>query len=186
MSDQAQTNNQQMIVYALVAIAVLLFVIVAYMIYNSSRQVPAPTASSTVSSADSAAANVAAQMPTETTAVEFDTKTATKLPSGMTPEKAVKQYNELVMAKKYDEAFELLPLAQKKAYGGTAEEYTAQISQYGITSYKIGKADKDGDNVMIVSEQNTPQINVTYTWTYTKVGKDWYANTRVPGGVVEE
>lgn len=186
MSDRAQANNQQMIVYALVAIAVLLFVIVAYMIYNSSRQIPAPTASSGMSASDSAAANIAAQMPSsQTQPEEFDPKTATKLPAGMTPEKAVKAYNEDVMAKKYDEAYELLPLAQKKTYG-SASAYASQINAYGITAYKIGKSQKDGDDVQIVSEQDTAQINVTYTWTYTKVGKDWYAKSRIAGGVVEE
>lgn len=183
MSDQAQPN-QQTIVYALVAIAVLLAVIVGFMIYQGSQRIPSPTANSGVSASDSAAANISAQMPPQATEVEFDTKTATKLPDGMTPEKALKAYNEDIMAKKYDEAYALLPLAQQKSYG-SAESYAAQISQYGITSYKIGKPDTKGSEVQIVSEQNTAQINVTYTWTYKKVGKSWYVKSRDAGGAVQ-
>ena len=98
MSDQAQANNQQVIVYALIAIAVLLAVIVGFMIYSNSRSVPAPSVSSTTAPSDTAAANIAAQMPAAPTEMPFDPKTATKLPAGMTPEQALKAYNEDILS----------------------------------------------------------------------------------------
>lgn len=183
MSDQNQANSQQMIVYALVAIAVLLAVIVAFMVYQNMNAIPAPSASSTASP-DAAAAGVAAQMPSAAEPVAFDAKTATKLPAGMTPEKALKEYNDLVLAKKYTDAYKLLPLAQKNSYG-TPEAYQTQVSQYGITSFKMGKPQTSGTDVSIVTEQVTPQMTVPYTWTYTKVGNDWYAKSRAMGGTVE-
>jgi hypothetical protein len=183
MSDQTQTNSQQMIVYALIAIAVLLAVIVGMMVYKNMNSIPAPTASST-SAPDAAAANVAGQMPPTAEPVAFDAKTATKLPAGMTPEQALKKYTELLLAKKYEDAYQLLPLAQKNSYGSAAA-YKAQVSQYGITSIRMGKPETSGTDVTIVTEQVTPQMPVTYTWTYTKVGKDWYAKSRAMGGAIE-
>ena len=180
MSEQAQNNNQQVIVYVLIAIAVLLAAIVGFMIYQNATQVPSPTASSTTPPADSAAAGIAQQMPSPAPEVKFDAKTATKLPAGMTPEQALKAYNEAIMAKKYAEAYALLPLAQKTSYG-TADAYGAQVSQYGITAYKLGKPQTSGTDVMISSEQDTPQMNISYTWTYTKVGNVWYVKSRAMG-----
>jgi hypothetical protein len=179
MSDQTQTNSQQMIVYALVAIAVLLAVIVGFLVYQNMSAIPAPTASSTT-----APGGIETQMPAAAQPVEFDVKTATKLPADMTPEKALKAYNDYVLAKKYEDAYKLLPLAQRNSYG-TPEAYQAQVSQYGITSFKMGKPQTNGADVSIVTEQVTPQMTVPYTWTYTKVGKDWYAKSRAMGGAVE-
>jgi hypothetical protein len=184
MSDQAQSNNQQVIVYALIAIAVLLAVIVGFMIYNNSQGVPAPSVSSTTAPSDTAAANIAAQMPAAPTELPFDPKTATKLPAGMTPEQALKAYNEDIMAKKFPEAYALLPLSNQKGYGD-ADSYGSTVSQYGITGYKLGKPTTSGNDTTIVSEQDTAQMNITYTWTYTKVGKAWYVKSRTMGGVVE-
>jgi hypothetical protein len=184
MSDQAQSNNQQVIVYALIAIAVLLAVIVGFMVYNNSHGVPAPSVSSTVAPSDTAAANIAAEMPDQPTPVAFDPKTATKLPAGMTPEQALKAYNDDIMSKKFPQAYDLLPLAQKKSYGD-ADSYGSTVSQYGITGYKLGAPQTAGNDVSIVSEQDTAQMNITYTWTYTKVGKDWYVKSRDMGGAVQ-
>jgi hypothetical protein len=179
MSDQTQTNSQQMIVYALVAIAVLLAVIVAFMVYQNMNAIPGPTASSTT-----APAGIESQMPAAAQPVEFDPKTATKLPAGMTPAEALKQYNDDVLAKKFEDAYKLLPLAQKNSYG-SPEAYKAQVSQYGISSFKMGKPQTSGTDVSIVTEQVTAQMTVPYTWTYTKVGKDWYVKSRAMGGAVE-
>lgn len=182
MSEQAQGNNQQVIVYVLIAIAVLLAVIVGFMIYNNATNVPAPTASSTTapSAADSAAQNAASNMPAPAPEVKFDPKTATKVPAGMTPEQALKTYNEDIMKKKYAEAYALLPLAQKTSYG-SADAYGQQVGQYGITGYKLGTPQTSGTDVTISSEQQTPQMNISYTWTYTKVDGAWYVKSRVMG-----
>lgn len=181
MSDQAQTNNQQVIVYALVAIAVLLAAIVGFMIYSNMKSGSSVAGSSTTAPADSAAADIASQMPSTPQPVAFDPKTATKLPAGMTPEQALKAYNDDIMKKKYTEAYNLLPLAQKTSYG-TADAYGSQVGQYGITGYKLGQPVTTGTDVSISAEQDTPQMNISYTWTYTKVGKDWYVKSRTMGG----
>ena len=181
MSDQAQTSNQQVIVYVLIAIAVLLAAIVGIMVYKNMTQIPAPTAAST---SDAAAQNIASQMPSQPQAVAFDAKTATKLPAGLTPEKALKTYLQDIMDKKYTEAYSLLPLAQKNSYG-TADAYGSQVKQYGITGFKVGTPVSTGTDVSIVSEQDTPQMNISYTWIYTKVGSDWYVKSRAMGGATQ-
>jgi hypothetical protein len=179
MPSQPQNNQQQMVVYALVAIAVLLMIIVGVMLYNNMNNVPSPTASSTTAPPQ----DIASQMPAPAQPVEFDEKTATKLPAGMTPEKALKTYMENVMAKKWKEAYELLPLAQKNSYG-SAEAYGQQVATYNIKGYEIGKPQSVGTDVTIVSQQNA-QMNVSYTWTYTKVKDTWYVKSRAMGGSVQ-
>ena len=179
MSDQTQSNNQQVIVYALVAITVLLLAIVGFMVYNQmnnkTASVTAPTAASDTSGVP--------QMPPAASPVAFDPKTATKLPAGMTPEVALKTYMENVKAGKYPEAYALLPLAQKTSYG-SPDSYGSQVKQYGISGYKLGKATSTGTEVSIVSEQDTAAMNITYTWVYTKSGSDWYVKSRTMGGAV--
>ena len=96
MSEQDQTsNNQQVVVYALIAIAVLLAAIVGFMIYNNMASKGATASAGAASTtADTSAAstsgssssgNIANQMPTAAAAVPFDPKTATKLPAGVDP-----------------------------------------------------------------------------------------------------
>jgi hypothetical protein len=183
MSDQAQTDNQQVIVYALVAIAVLLAAIVGFMIYNNTQKAGASAGSSTAAS-DTTGAGIAAQMPTPAAPVTFDPKTATKLPSGLTPETALKAYSDAVVAGKWDAAFALLPLAGKKTYA-TSDAMGSQLKSYGITGFRQGKATSNGANTTIVLEEDTPAMNITYTWVFTKVGNDWFANTRTMGGTIQ-
>jgi hypothetical protein len=122
-------------------------------------------------------------MPTQASPVAFDAKTATKLPAGMTPEKALNAYMADLQAGKYAEAYALLPLQQKNSYG-TADAYGTTVKGYGITGAKVGKPVTSGTDVSITSEQDTPQMNITYTWVYTKVGSDWYVKSRTMGGAV--
>lgn len=178
MPDQTQANNQQLIVYALIAIAVLLAVIVGFMIYQNvqgpqgvSTTTPPPTSNAT---------DIAKSMPSAAQPVAFDPKTATKLPAGMTPKQALTTYMDDVKTGKYAEAFELLPLAQKNSYG-TADAYGQQLKAYGITGSKVGEPQTSGGDVLIVTEQDTPAMNIGYTWTFTKVGSTWYVKSRVMG-----
>jgi hypothetical protein len=180
MPSQEQNNQQQIIVYALVAIAVLLIIIVGVMVYNNMNSVPAPTASSTAAP-DAAAQSIAGQMPSPAAPVEFDTKTATKLPAGMTPETALKTYMEDVLSKKWKEAYALLPLAQRNSYG-SADAYGQQVAAYGISGYELGKPQSAGTDVTIVSTQKTAQMNISYTWTFTQKDGTWYAKSRAMGG----
>jgi len=186
MPDQTQSNNQQqVIVYALVAIAVLLAAIVGFMIYQRTTALPAPTATAPTSTSTSAAAGSSTSGApagmTQAAPVAFDPKTATKLPAGTTPEQALKAYNEAILANKFDVAYKLLPLAQQQSYG-SPDAMGTQIKQYGITGYKLGKSTASGSDVTIVAEQDTPAMNITYTWTYTKVGDTWYLKSRTMGG----
>jgi hypothetical protein len=182
MSDQTQSSNQQVIVYALVAIAVLLAAIVGFMIYNNSKTATtvAPVASATTGS-DTTGAGAGAGMPPAASPVAFDTKTATKLPAGTTPEQGLKTYMEDIKSGKFTDAYALLPLAQKTSYG-SAEAYGTQVKQYGITGYSIGKPATAGSDVTIVTQQDTPAMNITYTWVFTKDGNNWYIKSRTMGG----
>ena len=184
MSDQTQSSNQQVIVYALVAIAVLLAAIVGFMIYNNTRGVPAPTVSATGSDTTGASSSGAPAGMNAAAPVAFDPKTATKLPAGVTPEQALKTYMQNLTAGKFTEAYALLPLAQKTSYG-SADAYGTQVKQYGITGFKIGKPTTSGNDTTIVTEQDTPAMNITYTWVYTKDGGNYYVKSRTMGGTVQ-
>jgi len=190
MPEETQSNNQQMIVYALVAIAVLLAAIIGFMIYNQSKALPSPTTSGSTTTAPAAGstastAGVPAGMAAQAAPPgPFDAKTATKVPAGMTPEQALKAYNENIIGGKFADAYKLLPLDKQTSYG-SASAYEQQVKAYGITSYKTGTPTTSGGDVVIVSEQVTPQMPITYTWTYTKVGSTWYVKSRVMGGTVQ-
>jgi hypothetical protein len=184
MADQNQSNNQQPIVYALGAIAVLLLAIVIFMVYNNMHASSASTDASATSAASSTAASIAAQMPPATSPATFDPKTATKLPAGMTPPVALKTYLQDIVDGKFTEAYSLLPLAQKQSYG-SADAYGSQVKSYGITGFQVGKPTDSGTEIQIVSAQDTSAMNITYTWVYTKVGNDWYVKSRTMGGTVQ-
>jgi len=180
MPDNAQASNQRMIVIALVVIAVLLAAIVGVLIYQQSQAVPAPS---------STAAAQTGQVPTGMQAQAaapgpFDPKTATKVPTGMTPQDLVKTYNEDVVKGDYADAYKLLPIDKQKSYGDV-NSYGQQLKSYGITSYKIGTAQTSGDSISIPAEQVTPQMPITYTWTFKKVGDQWFVASRTMGGNVQ-
>ena len=190
MPEETQSSNQQMIVYALIAIAVLLAAIVGFMIWNQSKALPGPTTTGTTAPATAAAPGAAPGAPAgmgsagTAPAGPFDPKTATKVPAGMTPEQALKAYNEDIIGGKFAEAYKLLPLDKQTSYV-SASAYEQQVKAYGITSYKTGAPTTQGSDVVIVSEQVTPQMPITYTWTYTKVGNTWFVKSRVMGGTVQ-
>jgi hypothetical protein len=112
---------------------------------------------------------------------EFDAKTATKVPAGMTPEQMIKAYHEDVIAGKYEEAYNLLPLDKQQSYGDAAA-YGQQVKAYGITSYTAEKPVETGDTITITATQVTPQMPIAYTWTFKKVGDQWYVASRTMGG----
>jgi len=115
--------------------------------------------------------------------VEFDAATATKVPKGQTPEQMLKAYNEDIIGSKFAEAYKLLPVDKQQSYGDAAS-YEAQVKAYGITSYSMGKPVTEGDTVTIVTEQVTPQMPISYTWTFKKVGDQWYVASRTMGGTI--
>jgi hypothetical protein len=186
MADQSQSNNQQTIVYMLGAIAVLLIAIIIYLVFFWGPQSKSASVGGNASTAasDQAAQNIASQMPPAAQNVQFDPKTATKLPAGMTPDVALKTYMEDITHSQFAGAYALLPLAQKQSYV-SADQYASTVKGYGITGYRLGKSQQSGSDVQIVSEQDTPAMNITYTWVYTKVGNDWYVKSRTMGGTVQ-
>ncbi len=195
MSEETQSNNQQMIVIALVVIAVLLAAIVGVVIWQQSKAastLPTPTAAQAPAAAGGpmgGAAGAPAGMGgaaggTAAAPGPFDAKTATKVSSGQTPEEFLKTYGDDILANKYAEAYKMLPLDKQQSYGDAAA-YEAQVKAYGITKFNMGKAVTDGDNVTIVSEQVTPQMPITYTWAFKKVGGQWYVVSRTMGGSIQ-
>jgi flagellar basal body-associated protein FliL len=206
MSDQTQPgSNQQTIVIALVVIAVLLAAIVGVIVWQQSKaaNVPEPTVSNPAAgaaaggaaaggaaaggaAAGGAAAGAGAMggATAQAPSAAFDAKTATKVPSGMTPEQVVKTYNEDVIAGKYAEAYKLLPLDKQQSYG-SADAYQQQVAAYGINAYNMGAPVESGDEVSIAAEQVTPQMPITYTWTFKKVGDQWFVASRTMGGSVK-
>ncbi len=190
MSEETQSNNQQTIVIALVVIAVLLAAIVGVVIWQQSKAAsslpnptstgaPAATAPSGMGAAPGAAPGAPAAAPAA--AGPFDAKTATKVPSGSTPDKLLKAYGENILANKYAEAYKMLPLDKQQSYG-SAQAYEEQVKAYGITKFNMGKPVTEGDKMTIVSEQVTPQMPITYTWTFKKVGDQWFVVSRTMGG----
>lgn len=186
MSEQTQNNNQQMIVIALVVIAALLAAIVGVVVYQTTKQVPAPSG---VVDANGAVPGVtppgtAPNSPNPAPAADapFDAKTATKVPAGMTPETLVRTYLDAVIAGKFADAYKLLPAAN--SYGSVAS-FESQVKPYGITKGNTGKPVENGDTITIAAEQVTPQMPITYTWTFKKVGDQWYVASRTMGGSVK-
>ena len=198
MSEDTQSNSQQMIVIALVVIAVLLVAIVGVMVFKQSKAntaIPTPTANGANTAAGSAgaagaAAGAAGNPPagmggaTGAPAAPFDAKTATKVPSGQTPEQMLKTYGDDILANKYAEAYKLLPLDKQQSYGDAAA-YESQVKAYGITKFNMGKPVVEGDTTTIVSEQVTPQMPITYTWSFKKVGDQWFVESRTMGGSLQ-
>ena len=190
MSEETQSNNQQMIVIALVVIAVLLAAIVGVVIWQQSKAastIPSPTTSGTTPPAATGGAPAGmggAAGGAAAAAGPFDAKTATKVTAGKTPEEFLKTYGDDILANKYAEAYKMLPLDKQQSYGDAAA-YEAQVKAYGITKFNMGKAVTDGDKVTIVSEQVTPQMPITYTWEFKKVGDQWYVVSRTMGGSLQ-
>jgi len=184
MSEHTQ-NTQQYIVIALVVVAVLLAAVVGLMLFRPATTVPEPTATAPTQTAPAGSAmpgaGGAAPAAGSNEPVEFDTKTATKVPSGMTPEELLKAYNEAVIAGKFEEAYKMLPLDKQKSYGDAAA-YAQQVAAYGITSYETGKPKTEGDTMSIVGTQVTPQMPIAYTWVFKEVGDQWYVAAREMGG----
>jgi cytoskeletal protein RodZ len=177
MSQKTQADNQQTLTYALIGVAVLLAIIVVFMIYR-------PSTSSTQSPAASATTASSTSLPSAMTApktVPFDPKTATQLPAGTTPEAALQTYSNDVTAGKFDAAYALLPLASKNTYGSAAN-MGSQIKAYGVTGFKMGASQVSGADTNITLEEDTAQMNVSYTWTFTKIGNVWYVKDRKIGG----
>jgi len=182
MSD-APRNSTNTLVIVLVVAVVVLAAGIGYAIWNNSQSVPPLSSTATDTGTDAAATGAmpGAATGAAATSAEFDPATATKVPAGTTPEEFVKAYHEAIVAGKYADAYEMLPLAKQQSYGDAAA-YEAQVKAYGITGYEMGAPAENGDEVTIAATQVTPQMPITYTWTLKKVGDQWYVVSREMGG----
>ncbi|MBA4370655.1 MAG: hypothetical protein C0418_03635 [Coriobacteriaceae bacterium] len=171
------------LVIGLAAFAVLLVAVIGYQVWDSTRIPPVSISGAPATDPGTApgAAPAAAPAAVPAADVAFDPKTATKVPAGQTPEQYLKGYHEAVVAKKFDVAYKMLPLAQQQSYGD-ATGYGEQVAAYGITSFELGKATVAGDETVIAATMQTPQMPIAYTWTFKKVGGTLYCAARKMGG----
>ncbi len=186
MSEQAQQNNQQMIVIGLAVIAILLAAIVGVLIWQQNKAIPAPTSTSqapVTQDPAAAATGAPAGMGAATgETVEFDPATATKVPAGTEPEAYVKSYYEACDAGDYAKAYALLPKDKQASYGD-ANAFGEQLKGYGITGYELEPAKVDGDTATITAWQQTPMGAFGYTWEIVKVDGEWVVKSRNQSGM---
>lgn len=186
MSEQTHNTNQTVVI-GLAVVAVLLAAIAGILVWQQSQaaQLPTPVASPGNSMGDVAGATSGAPAGMGGAAtgapVEFDEKTATKVPEGTDPVAYVEEYHKAVAAGDYEAAYKMLPLDKQQSYGD-AKAYAEQVKAYGITSYEMGEPTEDGDTITVAATQVTPQMPITYTWTLKKVGDTWFVASRTMGG----
>lgn len=180
-------SENKNLVYILAGVIAVLVAVAGYLVYRNLTAVP-----SVGSTAGTAATGAAANTPATTggttgmagnTSVEpaaFDPATATKV-TVADPMAHMKSYHDAVVSKKFDVAYELLPLSMQQKYGD-AKSFADQVGAYGITEYSLGEAKTTGDQMTVAATQNTPQMPITYTWTFTKSGGVWYCTDRKMGG----
>jgi len=182
MSEQTQNTNQ-MVVIGLAVVAVLLAAIAGILVWQQSQAAQIPVPASTAAPATAGGVQAPAGMggANAVTPVEFDAKTATKVPDGMTPVDFVKAYHEAVKAGDFEAAYKMLPLEKQQSYGD-AKAYGDQVKAYGITGYEMGEPVEEGDTFTVDATQVTPQMPIGYTWTLKKVGDSWYCASRTMAG----
>ena len=179
--NETPRKSANLVVIILVVVVVILAAGIGVLMLKPDSSSDVPVAASDGTGANGSAATTAPAGMGSTTPVAFDPATATKVPSGTTPEEFVKQYHEDVIAGKFAAAYAMLPLDKQKSYGSAAA-YEAQVKAYGVTSYELGTPATSGDDVSIAATMVTPQMPITYTWTLTKVGDVWYVKSRTMGG----
>lgn len=173
MSEQTQGTNRTML-YLLGVVVVLLVVIVALVVVKgqgTNQQVVAPTTGA-ASSTSSATA-----LPGVNSSAGFDIKTATKVPSGVEPKAYVTTYYQAILNKKWDVAFKMQPAASQA--GGTAADFGATQTGYGMKSFKISSATAAGDTATVVVQQDLGTNGIwSVTWTFLKDGSGWVVKSR--------
>ncbi len=175
MSEPA--GNNRTMTYALAAVVVVLIAIAAAVVWKQSSATPAAT----TPTAEAPAATAPEGTPTAAAVPDVDPATATKVPEGMTPQDLLTAYHQNVIDGKYAEAYQLLPKDKQTSYG-SVEAYKQQVSAYGITSFEIHEATVDTDERLTVPvTQVTPQMPITYFWSFQNVDGVWYVAARSMG-----
>jgi hypothetical protein len=175
MSEKTQDTNRTML-YLLGVVVVLLVVIVALVVVNGQNaSQPTPTGTPAVSTAATGTQSMPGVKPS--TSAPFDPKTATKVAAGVEPKAYVTKYYQSILDKKWDIAFKMQPSASQ--VGGTAQDFGATQTGYGMTSFKIASATTEGDTATVVAQQDLGANGTwTATWTFVKSGTDWYVKSR--------
>lgn len=182
MSEEVQTNNQQVLIIGLVVIAALLAAIVGVIVYQQSTAAKIPAMSSTPAAtqpAQDAAAPGAMPAATDTA---FDSKTATKVTGGAEPEGWVKAYYEACDKDDWEGAFSHLPTA--KQAGNSPDALKEQVTGYGIKGWKVTSAKVEGDKATVIVDQETGQYGTfENTWTFVKEGDEWLVESKAVTGM---
>lgn len=180
MSEQTQSNNQQIIVIGMIVIAALLAAIVGVLIYQQTRAIPPTSASPTTSTPQTTGTNTG-QQPAATPA-DFDPKTATKVPKGTEPDAYVQAYYKACEDGDWQAAFDALP-ADKKT-GSSPDALKQQVTGYGIKSFSVGKATVTGDKASVKADQVTGSYGTfENTWTFVKKDGVWLVESKAVTGM---
>jgi hypothetical protein len=176
---QNQQGMQKTIMILLGVVVVLLVAIVGIVVYTGQQKNSAAAgATSTVdtSSAATAATTTAQPGMAPSTATPFDPATATKVPSGTTPQQFVSSYYQNILDKKYDVAFKMQPAASQQ---GTVADFQATQQGYGMVSFKVVSSNVAADSATVDIEQNLGSNGLWGAlWTLKKVGNDWFVESR--------
>lgn len=109
-------------------------------------------------------------------------KSAGVVPAGQTPRQYVEAYCAAVDSGDYAAAYAMLPPSMQENYGDAAA-YGSQAAGYGIDGWSIDDVVESGDTMRVACTQQTPQMPITYTWTFTLSGDEWTCTERVMGGL---
>jgi len=187
MSEQTQ-NNQQTLVIALVAVAVLLAALAGVIVWRQTSQATLPEATATSPSSSEAVPGAPAGMPSGAPGQaaagggEVDPKTATQVPKGTEPEAFVKGYYEACEKGDWQKAFDALP-ADKKA-GNSPDALKDQVSGYGIKSFAVTGAQVEGDKATVKVDQVTTSYGTfENTWTLVKKDGSWFVSSKAVTGM---
>ncbi|PKQ16791.1 MAG: hypothetical protein CVT67_03200 [Actinobacteria bacterium HGW-Actinobacteria-7] len=198
MSEQAQNNNQQMIMIALAVIAVLLAAIVGVMIWQQTRAAapavpvasapvatdpaanpaadPNAAAPSTAPSTNSGTPNQAAPDP-----AAFDVSGATKVAKG-TPTDFVTAYYEACDKGDWAAAYSMLPA--DKQQGQTPEGLQQQVEGYSVQSFSIAGSNIEKDKATVIADQVTASYGTFENqWTFVKKDGTWYVASKAVTGM---
>lgn len=176
------SSNQKPLIIGLAVVIILLAAIVGVLIFQGSGPSNTDTAAQTATTNADTSASTAMQQ-AMSKAADFDEKTATKLKDGMTPEKWVKAYYDACDKKDWEAAWEHLPAAKKDAT--TAEALGQQLSDYGITGYKIDGSTKnsDGDVEVTVTQSTSSYGDFTSVWTFQPSGNTYLVKGKAVAGM---
>ncbi len=172
MPEQAVRKTNPTVMIALVVVLLVLAAAVVYLFTQGNQSKTATTTPTAATQTQSTAVAAA------TDDTPFDAATATKVPSGQTPEEYLNAYFVACEKGDWETAFNMLPLG-KKNYYQTADAFGTQLAGYGISAHKVTVQDGGTDTeVVYIGSMTTSAGEMGYPWTFVKVDGDWYLKTR--------